>query len=359
MYKLLIADLKMMTRNRQALFWAFMFPIMFTFIFGLFFGKTSSAGNVLVVDKSKSELSTTMVKSFEDANIFKVTKQDSDNDIKTQIDRGKISAALVIPEKFGTNAPDASTEVKVISDQGNAQVSTILANFVDKFLTQVNYRIINIKPIYSVTTEKTSNRELTYFDFVLAGILGLALMNSSVIGIAVSMAKYREDKILKRIVTTPVKSWQFIGAEVISRLVLNIFQISAIVLIGKYVFNAHFYGNYFILFSIALLGALLFQLIGFVIASFSKTTDGAQGMTTAITIPMMFLAGVFFPIDSLPRWLYSIVQYLPLAPLLRMIRGISTEGLSPFNDPKNIIILGSWIVFAFTLAIYKFKLSEE
>jgi ABC-2 type transport system permease protein len=108
-----------------------------------------------------------------------------------------------------------------------------------------------------------------------------------------------------------------------------------------------------------MLGAFLFQMIGFVVASFSKTADAAQGMATAITIPMMFLAGVFFPIDSLPKWLYTFVQYLPLAPLLRIIRVVMLENSSPFFEPKNFIILVSWIVIALSISIYKFKLSDE
>jgi ABC-2 type transport system permease protein len=95
------------------------------------------------------------------------------------------------------------------------------------------------------------------------------------------------------------------------------------------------------------------------VASATKTTDAAQGMSVAITIPMMFLAGVFFPIDSLPKWLYAIVQYLPLAPLLRMIRGVTLEAVSPFSDPMNAIIVAGWIILAFGFSVWRFRLSEE
>ena len=95
------------------------------------------------------------------------------------------------------------------------------------------------------------------------------------------------------------------------------------------------------------------------IASFVKTTDAAQGAATAITIPMMFLGGVFFPIDTLPKWLIAIVQYLPIAPLLRIIRGVVLEGNSPFFNPSNIIIVMIWIVACLVIASWKFRLREE
>jgi ABC-2 type transport system permease protein len=178
-------------------------------------------------------------------------------------------------------------------------------------------------------------------------------------GMAVGISRYKEDKILKRITTTPLRTWKFLSAEVVSRLVLNIMQISLILLVGIYGFHGHIYGNFFVLLGVVLLGAILFQLIGFVMAGFAKTADAAQGMAQAVAIPMMFLGGVFFPIDALPKWLFHIVQFLPLAPLLRMIRGISIDAISPFSNPMNVAIVAGWIVLAAGIAIWKFRMNEE
>lgn len=359
MFKLFIANLKMTTRNRQALFWSFMFPLMFTFIFGMFFGKNSMVGTVGIVNNSGSEIADNYVTILEEAEIFKIVEFEEIEEAKKQIKKNSISAFVYIPDSFGTVLAQADNTIVVFYDQGNAQVGSVLENFSDKFLSQSNMAISQTQEVFKLKTEKTSTKDLTYFDFVLAGILGLALMNSSVHGIAVGMSKYKEDKILKRITTTPIKSWQFVGAEVLSRLVLNFFQIALILIIGVFVFDAHIYGNIAVIFAVSMVGALLFQLIGFVIASFSKTTSAAEGMATAITIPMMFLAGVFFPIDSLPSWLYSVVQYLPLAPLLRIIRSVTLENSSPFETLSYVLIIFSWILASFLLSLYRFKLSEE
>lgn len=359
MWSLFKTDLKMIVRNRQALFWSLMFPLLFTVIFGFFFGKNSNGGTIEVIDNAETEVSTNLIKSLKDADIFKVNDGTDLNAAKDQIQKGKLSAAVEIPQGFGTNLGNAPTSINLVYDQGNAQTGIILSNFLNNYLTQMSFQVQQAKPIFTLNMETIGKNKLTYFDFVLAGIIGLALMNSSIIGIAVSMSKYRQDKILKRITTTPVKSWWFISAEVLSRIVLNFVQVSIILLVGVYLFDAHIYGNLFVLYSLAIIGAVLFQLIGFMIASLVKTTDAAEGMATAITIPMMFLAGVFFPIDSLPKWLYSIVQFLPLAPLLRMIRGVALESQSPFFVPSNIIIVIVWIVITFIISAYKFRLSDE
>lgn len=379
-WKLLLADMKMMVRNKQALFWAFMFPLLFSFMFGFFFGKDAKNGTVAVINNSDSEISTKYVDALEEAEIYKVERDLSVQEARDQIKNGKIVAAVEIPEDFGDLPEQKAPQIKVspngqvimpekakipeqkmklIIDPGNAQINAGLTGFTDKFLSQLNLRIQGADEVFIFEEEKTNDKKLSYYDFILAGILGLSVMNSSVIGIAVSMSKYREDKILKRITTTPVPTWAFILAEVISRLMLNLVQIAVILAIGIYMFDANIYGNIYVLVGVAMLGALLFQLLGFVIAALSKTTDAAQGMGTAITIPMMFLGGVFFPIDSLPKWLFSIVQYLPLSPLLRILRGVSSEGLSPFDNPKNIYIVLAWVIAALLFSVWKFRLTDE
>lgn len=358
MWKLFVSNLKMLSRNRQSLFWVLFFPLMFTFIFGLFFGDNTKLGTVAVINKSDTQVASGLVETLDKAEVFKIQNEDNVDLARDGIKRGKIAAAIYIPDGFGQLPPDQNKQIEIIYDPGG-QIHSSLSGVVNQYLTAINYKIQDSSPIFSSKLEPVTDRDLTYFDFMLAGVLGLALMNSSIIGIGVNMAKYREDQILKRITTTPVKIWKFILAEVVSRLVINFLQIAIILSVGKYLFGAHIYGSILVILAMAMIGAFLFQSIGFVIASFSKTADAAQGMAQAITIPMMFLAGVFFPIDSLPTWLSSVVQYLPLAPLLRILRGVMLDGNSPFFEPRNITIVAVWIILSLGISIWKFRLSDD
>lgn len=391
MFKLLLVNLKMMVRGRQALFWSLFFPLMFTIIFGFFFGgESTNVGTVALINQSNTNLAQDLEKAINEAKLFKIQKETDIEVAKDQLKKNKITAIIEIPKDFGKlvkvkqpsmaglsngsmpssisnimakpvfkMVPSGPKEINLISDPANAQSNAVISGFLNQFVTSVNFKFQNAKPIYSVKIESSADKSLTYFDFVLVGMIGLALMNASVQGIAIPMAKYREDRILKRITTTPLPSWKFVFAEVLARLVQNIAQISLVLSVGIFFFNAHIVGNIFLLLFFALIGGLLFQAIGFAVASVAKTTDAAQGMSIAITIPMMFLAGVFFPIDQLPKWLFSIVQYLPLAPLLRMLRQIGLESLSPLTNPANLAIVGGWIVIMLAISIWRFRLSEE
>ncbi|KKR28126.1 MAG: ABC transporter permease [candidate division CPR2 bacterium GW2011_GWD2_39_7] len=347
MKKLLLADIKMLLRSKQTLFWSLMFPLMFTFIFGSFFGKgNNSVGTVALINESNTELAKSFDKAARDSGIFTIKDDINVEEAKKLIGKDQLSGAIVIPKGFGEQKPDAPKNIKVVYDPAG-QAGRTLIGFTNQFLTAANLEIQQAKPIFSVEEEKTNTKQFGYFDFILMGLIGMALMNSSIQGMSIAMSKYREDKILKRLTTTPLKVWHFIAAEVTSRLLVNVIQVTLILLVGFYMFDAHINGSIFLIYVLALLGALLFQSIGFVIAGLSKTTNAAEGMSTAIAIPMMFLSGVFFPIDQLPKWLYSIVQYLPLAPLLRTMRSVALEDASPFANPSNLILVIVWVVAAF------------
>lgn len=360
MIKLFLANLKIFIRDKDLLFWSMMFPLMFTFIFGFFFGKGStSTGTIALVNQSNTQIAQDFSRALDESKLFKIEKETDIEKAKDKLKKGSIGSVVVVPEGFGNVPASSSATIKVIYDPANTQMNSVILSFVNSFLTQANYAVGNIKPIFSIEEEKTSTNQLNYFDFVLIGLIGMALMNSSIQGVAIGMSKYREDKILKRIVTTPLSAWRFIVAYILARLIINFVQVSLILLVGTLIFDAHIYGNIFLLYIFGLMGAILFQLIGFTIAGLVKTTNAAEGMATAIAIPMMFLTGVFFPIDQLPTWLYKIVQYLPLAPLLRIIREIGLEATSPLTNPINLIIVLGWMLVTLLVSIWKFRLADE
>lgn len=360
MFSLFIANLKLLFRNRQQLFWSLAFPLIFTVIFGFFFsGGNTNAGTVGLVNKADTQLSQELVKSLEASSSIKLQEETDISRAKDLLKKSKLNAIISIPEGFGGTQQDSPKALSVIYDPANQQSGAVVMGFLQSYLTQVNFQLQNARPIYTVSQESSASGSFNYFDFILVGLLGMALMNSSIQGIAISMSKYREDKILKRITTTPLPGWVFVASEVLARLVLNFLQISLILAVGVYGFHATLHGSITTIYVLALFGAILFQSIGFTIAGLTKTTQAAEGMATAIAIPMMFLAGVFFPIDQLPKWLYSIVQYLPLAPLLRVMRAIILENASPLDNPTSLALIVAWIVVCLGFASLRFRLTEE
>ncbi len=70
---------------------------------------------------------------------------------------------------------------------------------------------------------------------------------------------------------------------------------------------------------------------------------------------MMFLSGVFFPTDTLPNILQSVVRFLPLTPLIDALRTVSLEGLSITETGPQLLLLGSWVLASFAIAGAAFR----
>lgn len=370
MRRLFLANLLMTLRNRQALFWTLFFPLIFIFIFGLFFsGDTQSAGTVALIDEADTTLSRTIVDQLKESGAVKVNETYADEAAaRTGLRKNDVGGIVILPAGLGSSTEH--TDIRLITSPANPNLNGALHAITNGLVQELNLNSAKQmlppeaaqmleNPPFGVDQESTSHRTLTYFDFILVGIIGMSLMNSSVNGVSIAMSKYREDQILKRITTTPLPTWKFIVAEVLSRLVINVIQVAIILLVGTLFFNGHIYGNLWILLALSLLGAILFQLLGFVIAAVTATTRAAEGMTTAITMPMMFLAGVFFPTDTLPQWLQGAVKFLPLEPLLTMLRQSALEEISPLDKPLNMGLVLAWIVALLLISTRKFKLNER
>ncbi|MDD5040663.1 MAG: ABC transporter permease [Patescibacteria group bacterium] len=378
MMKLLWANIKMTFRDKQAIFWSLLFPLMFIVIFGLFDFERMGDTKYVLFDNAHSELSANLQAGFDKLEFLK--KQDTPASLdaaKTMLANGDIQAIVVIPADFAAPTPvadpaagmpaatdaQAAPSVPAISpiavyyDETNITVNQIALSVIDKFIDQMNLQAANAPTLFSYTTENIQSKDINYIDIIMPGILGMAIMTSAVIGISTGISRYREQKLLKRLSATPIKIRNFLIAEVLSYLFVNLIQITLIILVAQVAFGVHVYGNYVLLYLICILGSVIFLNLGFAVAGYSKNTKTAEALSQVITMPMMFFSGVFFPSETLPKVIASVVKYLPLTPMIEALRKVSIDGSGLSAIYTQLAFMAGWIVLAFVLAwrIFKFK----
>jgi ABC-2 type transport system permease protein len=163
----------------------------------------------------------------------------------------------------------------------------------------------------------------------------MGVMNASIIGMAVAISRFREQKILRRILATPLAPIRFLSSQIGARLVLSIIQSALILAVGIFLFGAELHGQLIWLFVLVTFANLIFLNLGFAAAGRAKNPDAAQGIANAIALPMMFLSGTFFPTDTLPVVVQWIVKFLPLTPLLEAMRRLRRGVRSPRWDRRS------------------------
>ena len=103
------------------------------------------------------------------------------------------------------------------------------------------------------------------------------------------------------------------------------------------------------------LGAVSFLALGYVLASFTRTEEAANGITQVVQFPMMFLSGVFFPIEAMPQFLQSIARLIPLTYLADALRQVMVGGTAFAPLWVCAAVLLGWLVVCFAIASRKFR----
>lgn len=358
LWTMFVANGKMIMRNRLALFWALVFPLIFVVAFGLFKFDSPQNFKVAVVDNSKDVASTQLLQNLRTIELLKLDDTRDEQAARDALKSGDVNFVLIIPSGLAGSiaAPAAQpASITLLYDESAFQQNQIVTGVIQRFVDSANLAIAGAQPKLELAQQGISAKAHKYFDFLLPGFIGMGVMSYSIIGMAVTIALYRQQKIFKRMLATPLRVRDFFAGRIAAYLILSIVQAVIILAAGVVLFHAHIYGNLGYLFLLVLLGNIVFLNLGFIVGSFSNTAEGASGLGNILSMPMMFFSGVFFPTESLPKVLSVVVQYLPLTPMLNTMRGVLLDGAPIWDYPKDLAILGAWIVVTSIVAVKSFK----
>ncbi|MGH2477413.1 MAG: ABC transporter permease, partial [Candidatus Limnocylindrales bacterium] len=209
-------------------------------------------------------------------------------------------------------------------------------------------------PLVVPQPETLQTENLRFISYFVPSMLGLSVMQVGIFA-AIPLVADREKLILKRLAATPLRRWQLVGSNVLMRLLIALAQSIIIVAVGALAFGVEISGSIVLAVVFVVLGALAFLALGYVVASFAKTEDSANGMTSVIQFPMMFLSGTFFPIDQMPDLLKGVARVIPLTYLSDALRQVMVGG-APFAPLWlcAAVLLG-WLVVCFGIAAWKFR----
>lgn len=167
-------------RDRVALFFTFVFPLIFLLVFGSL--NRDNGGlefKTGIIDYANNESS----KQFTDSvRSLKVVDEKLVNDIdeaKELMGRGELDTILVLPVNFAQADPNSNptSEVLVYFDPGSAQTGQAFASIIDDILADINQEVTGSVPPFSVSLESTGKEGLTSFDYIFSGLLGFSILS--------------------------------------------------------------------------------------------------------------------------------------------------------------------------------------
>ena len=370
-FQLTLAQLRLFVRNRQVLFWTLLFPVFFMVMLGSFLNNGNSISLIgAIIDEDYSTQSRALVESLtRHAAIRFDVEYDKEKAIE-ELKRGDKQIVVVIPHGYGKSladyglveqfeqfGPEENRTVKVNAyyDETNMTVSQLALAILAQTVDGISKSLANYTPIVSVDAVAVQSLHLKYIDFLVPGIVAMMIMSNNLNGVAGQIASWRERGILRRMQSTTLNASTFIAAQITARLVLNGMQAFIVLLIGDIFFGTQMNGSWWLLILFVVLGTLTFMSIGFIIASLAKSPESAGPIAGFISFPMLFLGGVFFPIQNMPVFLQHIVKLLPISHLTTALRQVMNVGADLSALWTEAALLGCWMVVAFAVSSFTFK----
>ena len=359
LFALTVANIKSYVRDRAALFWTLAFPLIFIFMFGFIFqGGGGGELNLGWVDADGSPASAQLRDAFTASGAVKIVES-SEDDAVAQMRNGKVDSVIVVQKGYGATVAagaagtgQAPAAITVYTDPSRSNLTASVYQVVGSVLGVVN---LGGRPPIVVPEAKTIQTEnLNFISYFVPSMLGLSVMQVGIFA-AIPLVADREKLILKRLAATPLRRWQLVGSNVLMRLLIALVQAVIIVGVGVLAFGVHITGSLPLVVGFVALGSMAFLALGYVVASFASTEDSANGMTSVIQFPMMFLSGSFFQIDQMPDFLQAIARAIPLTYLSDALRQVMVGGAAFAPLWLCAAVLVGWLVVCFGVAAVKFR----
>jgi len=194
-----------------------------------------------------------------------------------------------------------------------------------------------------------------YIDWLIPGLLGMNIMSTGMWGIGFSIVQARLRKLLKRLAASPMRRSDYLLAQMIARLAFLAPEAAVPLGFGALVLGMPIRGSLGSIAAVCVLGGFTFTGIGLLAASRPKTLEAISGVLNLSMVPMWVLSGVFFSSSNFPPVLQPFIQALPLTALNDALRAVILEGATLPQVGSELAILGGWAVTSFVIALKLFR----
>jgi ABC-2 type transport system permease protein len=347
-------------RDRLAQFFSIIFPLIFLFVFGSFSSGNKNVNfNVALLDQSHSAFATRFAGQLKQSSTFKVDKSTTTlSAAEDKMSKSQIDGIIILPSNFGTVRPGKaypSGQIQVLynhTQSGTGQTLTaVLQGVVDK----TNQQLVPVLQPFTVTGQELNQKALSAFDYTFSGLLGFSIIGLGIFGPVNVFPELKKQGVLRRLHTTPLKTWQYFLATMFSQAATGIISIAIQFAVAIGVFHLKVYGDYPEIILFTLLSIFMILGLGLAIGGWAKNERQAAPLSNIVVFPMLFLSGTFFPRYLMPHWLQTVTNYLPLTPVIDGLRLLTTEGRHLWQIGPQLGLIAVWFVIIYAIAFRVFR----
>jgi ABC-2 type transport system permease protein len=381
-YHIMAKDLLGLKRNRMSLAALLIMPIAFLVMFGFIFpgANTQQHMPVGIVDLDQGKGSSTFITQLNTLNknssYMSFENFTSVEAAQTDINRGKLYGTFIIPQGFTYNMTHGqSANIIVYVDNSNPQVSSQIETVASNTITGLNgmqaetnvvkmgettNKTVNAQAMvfpYTPNVKTTIPGQTNYFNFLAPGLMIMIVMMTVMTGIPEAITKEKEMGTFDGMLSAPISQVSIILGKTTALCVRGFAQCILILVLAMIFFGVTIQGSIMLAFFMLILG--IFSFIGIGIVAVSMSGDQASGtmIVNLLMFPMMFLGGVFYPIQQMPWFMQDISKVIPLTYAADAMRKIMLLNANIGDVMFQILILVAFGVVTMAIAVPLFRKS--
>lgn len=384
-------DLLVLWRHPPRLISILLFPIIMITLFGYGMGGTLENIPVVVVEQSHGQVTDATLNAIKGMNLYDVKDIITDPDKgKQMVESGQVKAAIILPSNYDNLNDTQPKSVVVDVDSSDQMASSAVVPATQALFNQISNQIgvekldaMNLTPAGASASniQVQSNQvaaasqginfqgvmdsinlqinkmygDIKYIDFLVPAVIGMTVLFGCMFGMGDALAGERERGELARLFMTPTSIATVVGGKIISKLSIEIVRALILIVAAIILFGIVIKGSMILTILVLILGALCFVGFGVMISARVSTQEDYMQMVMPITMPMMFVSGVFYPIETMP-WIFQKLAYVfPLTYVNDALRAVMLKGASVGDIWVDIVVLLGFTALFFALGVTRFN----
>jgi ABC-2 type transport system permease protein len=371
-------DLLEFSRSKLRLVMLVLMPLFMMVMVGFIFPSGSSISNtpIALANTDTGSLGTRFVQQLETINnkteMMKLITATNFDDIKNKLQNSEVNGGIIIPVNFSSNIlAGKQGEIIVVIDQSNPQMSVTIESVLSKTVAMMGEQtaIHNLNVTYQVSMTRAGSMvtpynvqfkgivpgEPNYFQFVAPGIIAMVVMMALMTGLPHAISYEKDIGTLDGMLAAPISRLSIILGKVMAQTVRGMIQGFIILLLAVVLFGVVIEGNILLVIALIILTVFSFVGLGILITSFTEKEETATMVMMTIMFPMMFLSGVFFPLQQMPWYMQDLAHFLPLTYATTALRKVMVLGADIPAVGTEILILIAFGVILLAVAVPMFR----
>jgi ABC-2 type transport system permease protein len=337
-------------RDRSALFFSILFPVLFLVLFGSIYKGSSTpkinvveVGRVSILDQARAGSHGSLDK------VLTVTRSPDLASALAKVRQGDVDAAVL----------QRGSRLVVRYSVANPTTAGVVTSVFSAVVQAANQAASPHPPAFQLATQQVEDKSLKAIQYLTPGLLGWAIASGGAFGAAITLVGWRENKLLRRLRLAPVRTGSVVTARIAVSVVVALIQMFVFLAIAiTPYFGLKLTADWWMAIPVVICGTLAFLSIGLLVGARAKSQQAATALANLIILPMAFLGGAFIPLAFAPHWIQQVSYVMPLRYLVVGMQNVMARGDGPASALPAMGILLAFAAVLTVIAVRVFRWEE-